>query len=81
MKILRPFIEEMKMLYIKMEYDWYKVANGELTESEINTLLFSYKKEVTNIEGKYLNEEILLENKDYLKEADDRTDRYFETNF
>ena len=81
LNILRPYSEVVKMFYIKMEYDWYKVANGELTESEINTLLFSYKKEVTNIEGKYLNEEILLENKDYLKEADDRTDRYFETNF
>ena len=57
LKFLRPFTEEMKLLYITMEYDWYKVAEGELTETEINTLLFTYKKEFANIEGKYLLEE------------------------
>ena len=81
LKLLRPFIDEMKSLYIKMEYDWYRVANGELTECEINLLLFSYKKEVANIEGKYIKEDVLLENKDYMKEADYKTNIYFENNF
>lgn len=44
LKYLQPFIEDMKLLYLKMEYDWYKVAGGDLSESEINALLFSYKK-------------------------------------
>lgn len=42
LKYLQPFIEDMKLLYLKMEYDWYKVAGGDLSESEINALLFSY---------------------------------------
>lgn len=81
LKVLHPFIEEIKVLYIKMEYDWYKVAEGELTEKEINTLLFSYKKEFANIESKYLKEEVLLENANYMSEADRRTDKYFKNNF
>lgn len=81
LKVLRPFTEEMKALYIKMEYDWYRVAKGELTETEINTLLFTYKKEFTNIESKYLTEEVLLENVNYMNEADKKTDKYFANNF
>ena len=81
LKILRPFIEELKLLYIKMEYDWYKVAAGEMTETEINTLLFTYKKEFAGIESKYLSEEVLVENSNYMKEADQKADKYFENNF
>jgi hypothetical protein len=81
LKLLRPFLEEMKVLYIRMEYDWYKVAEGELTENEINSLLFSYKKEYFDIEGKYLKEEVLLENSKYMSEADHKTNQYFQNNF
>lgn len=81
LKLLRSFIEDMNLLYIKIEYDWYKVAQGELTENEINTLLFSYKKEFASIENKHLKEEILLENFEYMKEADEKTNRYFANSF
>lgn len=81
LKLLRPFIEDMKLLYIKIEYDWYKVAEGELTEKEINTLLFSYKKEFASIENKYIKEEVLLENSNYKEEADQKNNRYFANNF
>ena len=69
------------LLYLKMEYDWYKVAGGDLSESEINALLFSYKKEYSNIESKYLKEEILVENEKYKNKADDKTEEYFQNNF
>ena len=49
LKYLQPFIEDMKLLYLKMEYDWYKVAAGELSETEINGLLYSYKKEYSGM--------------------------------
>lgn len=81
LKYLQPFIEDMKLLYLKMEYDWYKVAGGDLSESEINALLFSYKKEYSNIESKYLKEEILVENEKYKNKADDKTEEYFQNNF
>ena len=53
LKLLKPFIDDLKLLYLKMEYEWYKVAEGEFSENEINTLLYTYKKEISNIEGKY----------------------------
>ena len=64
-----------------MEYDWYKVEGGDLSESEINALLFSYKKEYSHIESKYLKEEILVENEKYKNKADDKTEEYFQNNF
>ena len=81
LKLLCPFIDDMKRLYIKMEYDWYKVAEGEVMEGEINTLLFSYKKEFTSIESKYLKGELLVENLSYMEEADQKTNEYFVNNF
>lgn len=81
LKLLRPFTEDMIQLYIKTEYNWYKVSEGQLTESEINALLFSYKKEFASIESKYMKDGILLENSKYMKEADEKTTSYFANNF
>ena len=81
LKILKPFIDELIILYIKIEYDWFKVAEGEVTEKEINQLLFDYKKQFSEIESKYLNEEILIENLEYRNLADQKVTKYFENNF
>lgn len=70
LKILAPFMEDLKFLYNKIEYNWFKVASGELTEEEINNLLYSFKDEFANIENKNLKEETLLENEDFMKMAD-----------
>ena len=64
-----------------MEYNWLKVSNGELTEEEINELLYTFKNEYTGIENKNMKEEILLDNENFKKEADQKTDFYFENNF
>ena len=81
MKAIIPFMEDLKFLYNKIEYNWFKVASGDLTEVEINELLFSFKNEFTNIENKNLKEETLLENEVFKEKADKRTDTYFENNF
>ena len=81
LKFLVPFIDDLKFLYNKIEHNWFNVAEGELTEGEINNLLYSFKDEFTNIENKYLKEETLLENEDFKKLADDKTDLYFSNNF
>lgn len=81
LKILVPFVEDLKFLYNKIEYNWFKVASGELTEEEINELLYAFKNEFTNIENKNLEEETLLENAALMKEADEKTDLYFRNNF
>ena len=74
-------MEDLKFLYNKIEYNWFKVASGELTEEEINDLLYTFKDEYTNIENKNLKEETLLENEDLKKVADEKTNLYFENNF
>ena len=81
LKILVPFMEDLKFLYNKIEYNWFNVASGELTEEEINNLLYSFKDEFTNIENKNLKEETLLENENFKKMADKKTDSYFANNF
>jgi hypothetical protein len=81
LKLLPPFLGEVKSFYIKVEKDWYNVAGGEMTEDDINTLLYSYKEEFSGIEGKYLKDEVLIEKTRYMKEADQKTDFYFKNNF
>lgn len=81
LKILVPFMEDLKFLYNKLEYNWFKVASGELTEEEINDLLYSFKDEYTNIENKNLKEETLLEKDELRVVADKKTDLYFANNF
>lgn len=81
LKMLKHFVEEMKMIYINIEQEWFRVAEGNLTENEINKLLFMYKKKVTELESKYLSENILVENLEYAKKADKQCTEYFERNF
>ena len=48
--MLVPFMEDLKFLYNKIEYNWFKVASGDLSEDEINELLYPFKDEFANIE-------------------------------
>ena len=81
LKMLKHFVGEMKVIYISMEQEWFRVAAGELTEKEINDLLFRYKKKVVDLEIRYLNENVLVEKAEYAKQASKRCDEYFEKNF
>lgn len=81
LKAIVPFMEDLKFLYNKMEYNWFKVASGEMTEEEINETLYGFKNEYTNIENKHLKDETLLENESFKKKADIKTNAYFENNF
>ncbi len=81
LKSIVPFMEDLKFLYNRMEYTWFKVASGEMTEEEINEILYEFKNEYTNIENKHLKDETLLENEKFKKKSDMKTDAYFENNF
>ena len=74
-------MEDLKFLYNKIEFNWLKVASGDLSENEINELLYSFKDEFTNIENKNLKEETLLENNKFREIADRKTDEYFVDNY
>ena len=81
MKIVVSFEEDLKCLYNKIESKWYSVASGQMTEEEINDLLYTFKSEYTSIENKNLKEEILLEKSKLQKRADTKTEVYFANNF
>ena len=81
LKMLVPFMEDLKFLYNKIEYNWFKVASGDLLEDEINELLYSFKDEFANIENKNLKEETLLEKDNFREIADRKNDAYFAKNF
>lgn len=80
-KVTISFLGDLKLLYNKIEYNWFKVSDGELTEEEINEMIFNFKDEYTNIENKNLKEETLPENERFVKIAAQKTDQYFENNF
>lgn len=80
-KVTISFLGDLKLLYNKIEYNWFKVSDGELTEEEINEMIFTFKDEYTNIENKNLKEETLPENERFVKIAAQKTDQYFENNF
>lgn len=81
LKSIVPFMEDLKFLYNRMEYTWFKVASGEMTEEEINEILYEFKNEYTNIENKHLKNETLLENEKFKKKSDMKTDACFKNNF
>ena len=81
LKMLVPFMEDLKFPYNKIEYNWFKVASGDLSEDEINELLYSFKDEFANIENKNLKEETLLEKDNFREIADRKNDAYFANNF
>lgn len=81
LKVIVPFKDDLKFLYNKIEFNWFNVASGELTEEEINKMLFDFKNEFANIENKNLKEEILLDNAAFKEKADEKTELYFKNNF
>ena len=76
LKMLVPFMEDLKFLYNKIEYNWFKVASGDLSEDEINELLYSFKDEFSNIENKNLKEETLLEKDNFRKVPNSKRRRH-----
>ena len=79
MKMLKELNGAMKSIFQRMEYDWYKVSDGQLTEEEINELLFDYKRAVSEIENKFLSDSILVENNQYTAIAEEKCEKYFKS--
>lgn len=78
LKYIAPFIKELKQLYNKIEYNWFKVSSGKMTEEEMNELLFNFENEIIEMENKHLAREALLNSKWLMKKAKKETDIYFQ---
>lgn len=71
----------LKLLYSKIEYHWLQVASGELTEIEINDLLYTFEKEYIEIESQCSKGSILLVKSKLEEKAKQQVDQYFKDNF
>ena len=80
-ELLQKYYIDSSLLYAKMEYDWLNVANGSLTENEINDVLFKYVSEEITFPGKYLVDDYLTKNDRCKEKADELTNEYFKKNF
>lgn len=81
LEVLSRISNQLQILFNKVDYQWYKVANGELTENEINDALFDLKKQYTETIGKILESEPLPENEAFRKSADQKADYYFQNTY
>lgn len=73
----KPF----KLLYNDIEHKWLEVASGNLTEEEINELLYDFQKKHINIENELFKKGIPFLEKKIKKDAEQKTDVYFQNNF
>lgn len=67
----------LKLLYNKIEYSWLSVQSGELTEKQINELLYEFQREYIEIESQVSNGDIFLGSKKMRERAKEQTELYF----
>lgn len=80
LKAITSFIIELKTIFVDIEHKWYLVANGEMTESEINDAIRDYKMKYELISSKYMIQEIVIR-EDFRDMADKMAIIYFENNY
>lgn len=81
LKYMAPFIKELKLLYNKIEFNWFQVSSGSITEEEMNRLLYNFENEFIEMENEHLVKEALPNNKRFMKKAKEETDIYFQRFF
>lgn len=72
---------ELMPIYNNMEKNWYDVANGLLTEEEINDLCYSYKVQWDQIDDKYFKGDTLPRVSRCVESAEREKELYYSTNF
>jgi len=77
LELLCKASNQLQVLFNKAEYNWYKVSNGELSEDQINDLLFDFKKQYTDTVDKTLDEASLPDKEHLRTVADTKTEEFF----
>lgn len=80
-KALTSACSDTNDLFLKAEYNWYKVSNGDLSSNEINELHYQIKRDNQGIIKKYNIHLYIPENHKLKAIADANTTKYFEENF
>lgn len=74
---IRELANELLPLYNKMERDWASIANGDLTNDEIEDMSFSYAHRHEEIRRHYFKDDSLPPLKTCKKKAKEEADAYF----
>lgn len=78
---LSSLLGQLSILYVDIESNWRKVYKGELTEPEINDLIYSFEKQWTIVDNKYFTSDALRQNDKMKEKAQAEADKYFITLF
>jgi len=68
-------------VYSDMEYNWFNVADGSLTEQEINDLIKKFDDRWTNLELMYFTSDALPYKEKLAKRAEGKEIQYFKAKF
>ena len=80
-KELSDLRSELTPIYNSMEKSWHDVANGSLTEDEINELCYSYVEQWNQTDDKYFKRDALPQIKKCKEIAEAEKELYYKTNF
>ena len=80
-KEISNLLNELSIIYNDVERNWQKVANGSLTEDEINDLCYSYSGQWIKADNKYFKDDYLPQNKKCKEHAEDEKNAYFNSLF
>jgi len=71
----------LNLIYMDIEKDWFFVANGELTEKEINEKCYQYNTKWLNYDNRYLQKDSLPLNEKMREIATKEMINYFNSQF
>ena len=80
-KELSDLRSELTPIYNNMERSWHDVANGSLTEEEINELCYSYIEQWNQTDDIYFKSDVLPQIKKCMEIAEAEKELYYKTNF
>ena len=81
LELLSKISGDLQMLFNKADFNWYRVSNGELSEKEINSLLFELKDQLNNTVEKSLRSVLLPDKQKFIKLADEKAEKYFQDTY
>lgn len=68
-------------IYFDMEYQWNNVAEGILSQKEINDLYYSLVRKWVKVENEFFIDDVLPMNKNLIKKAEELKNRYINNTF
>ena len=75
-KLIRTILPELNIVSSEVELEYYKVANGIISDQDIHNKTIEFKRKKSNIIVK-LDENVLPERNKFMEEAEEKTKIYF----